>query len=82
MKGAKLSRNMKRVGQSYNIRGWVLCNRMEPGPILESFVPDTMIDRGTRGVDASTPILRPNYQARPRPFRHFWTLIPDAPPPL
>ena len=35
------------------------------GPVLESLLPDTIIDRGTGGVDAYTRITRPNYQARP-----------------
>ena len=51
-------------------------------PPKEFLLPDTIIDSETRGVDASTPILRPNYRARPRQFRQYWTLIPDAPPPL
>ena len=77
MKGAKLSWKMKRGGQSgdtFDSHG--------TGPILEFLLPDTIIDRETRGMDASTPILRPNYRARPRQFRQYWTLIPDAPPSL
>ena len=57
------------------------------GPALESLLPDTIIDSGTMGVDASTPILRPNHQfgsrsgVRPRQFGHCLTPIPDALPP-
>ena len=52
------------------------------GPIMETLLPDTIIYGGTSAIDASTPILRPDYRARPRPFGHEQTPIPDAPPPL
>ena len=45
-------------------------------PALESMLPDTMMDWGTVGVDASTPVLgqnhrfRPNNGVRPRLFGH------------
>ena len=51
------------------------------GPVLESLLPDIIIGRGTMGVDASTPILRPNHRFRPRQFGHYLTPIPDAPLP-
>ena len=57
-----------------------------PGPVRESLLPDTRIDRGTMGVDASTPILKLNHRlgtrnsVRPRWFGHDLTRIPDAPP--
>ena len=57
---------------------------------LESRLLDTVIDRGARDVDASTPVLRQNYRigprsgVRPRLFGHdMLTPIPDVlPPPM
>ena len=51
------------------------------GLVLVSWLPDTIIDRGTMGVDASTPILWLNHRVRPRLFGYYLTPMPDAPPP-
>ena len=51
------------------------------GPVLQSLLPDTIIDRGTRYVDFFMSILRPNHRVRPRQFKYYLTLIPDAPLP-
>ena len=70
MKGAKLSWNMKGGGGGDRPddtldSGMCYLQSHGTGPVLESLLPDTIIDGGTGGVDASTPITRPNYQARP-----------------
>ena len=52
----------------------------ETGLITE--LPDTIIDRRTSCMDASTPVFRPNYRTRPRHFGYEWTPMPNAPPPL
>ena len=58
------------------------------GPALESMLPDTMMDLGTMGADASTPFLGHNHHFGPRsdvPLRLFGhnllTQIPEAPSP-
>ena len=48
---------------------------------LDSGMGTPMVGRGIRGVDASTPLFRPNYQARPRYFGNYLTPIHDKPPP-
>ena len=46
------------------------------GPALEAMLPDTMMDRGTMGVNASKPVLGQNHRfgprsgVRPRLFGH------------
>ena len=35
------------------------------GPVLESMLPDAMMDLGTMGADASTPVLGQNHRFGP-----------------
>ena len=55
------------------------------GPARESMLPDTMMDRGTMGVDASTSVLGQNHRFGPGVVLgrdcDLLTPIPDAPPP-
>ena len=78
VKGTKLSWNMKRGSQSDNTldSGMGTLWSQGNGPRLEYLLPDTIMGRGF------TPLIRPNYRARPRHLGHYWTPILDVPPPL
>ena len=85
---SRLTRNNLDMKRDDMDSGIVTLQSCGAGPVLESMLPDTMMDLGTMGVDTSTPVLGQNHSFRPRSsvsprlFSHdLLTPVPEAPLP-